>query len=79
MSDAIAEMERAIGALALELPGEVWTDVRDRWERVRAALDRQQAVVEAALVYVDAVDRFDLVGIGKTHAALAAAALEGKP
>jgi len=30
------EMDRAIMALALELPGPVWNDVKKRWDRVRA-------------------------------------------
>jgi len=33
--EATAEMERAIACLVLELPAEVWGDVRDRWHRAR--------------------------------------------
>lgn len=35
---AIAAMERGVACLAVELPGDVWTDVRDRWHAVRDAL-----------------------------------------
>lgn len=32
---SIAEMDRAINALALELPAPVWEDVRARWQAVK--------------------------------------------
>lgn len=33
-----AEMERSVAALALELPAEVWDDVRARWHAARDSL-----------------------------------------
>lgn len=38
MTPPTLEMERAISALALELPAEVWEDVRDRWHAAKDAL-----------------------------------------
>ncbi len=37
-SSPVVEMERAIVYLALELPAEVWEDVRDKWHAAREAL-----------------------------------------
>ena len=37
---ARAEMETAIAALAVELPGEVWDDVNARWAAARDAGDQ---------------------------------------
>lgn len=39
-SEQTADMERAIACLALEVPAEVWEDVRDKWH---AARDRSEA------------------------------------
>lgn len=45
----VADMERSVGALALELPAEVWGDVRDKWTAARNELvaegERLQAVI----------------------------------
>ena len=38
MVEAAAAMEFAVGALAVELPSEVWEDVRDKWHAVRDAV-----------------------------------------
>ena len=39
VDEAVKEMERALMALALELPEVVWLDVRRRWFDLRAALE----------------------------------------
>jgi hypothetical protein len=47
------EMERAIGALALELPAEVWEDVRDRWHAARDAMAEEIDLLRQVLVFAD--------------------------
>lgn len=47
-SAAVAEVQRAIWALQLELTEKVWDDVNARWSALLAELTRQAAVVEAA-------------------------------
>lgn len=37
-SDCVAEMDRAVSALALELPVSVWRDVNARWSAVRETM-----------------------------------------
>lgn len=48
-----AEMERAVAALALELPGEVWDDVRAKWHAARDSLAAEIEQLRHVLVFAD--------------------------
>ncbi len=39
LNAAISEMDRAIMALAYELPAEVWRDVKRRYDTLRSLID----------------------------------------
>lgn len=46
-TEATFKMERAIACLALELPAEVWEDVRDTWHAAKDSLAADILALEA--------------------------------
>lgn len=55
---ARAAMERSVACLAVELPGEVWTDVRDRWHAARDEAEAAwETLVQNEAVHVAEIDR----------------------
>jgi hypothetical protein len=45
--DEVATMEVAVACLAVELPGDVWDDVRDKWHAVTGEIDRLRRQIGA--------------------------------
>jgi len=40
MSESIANMDKSVKCLALELPASVWNDVNQKWQEVKQGLEK---------------------------------------
>lgn len=46
---ALTEMDKAVTSLSLQVPGEVWDDVRQRYDALRAAINELREAAKECL------------------------------